>query len=76
MGHYTISMQGFIVLCLVFELWMVPLALLVMLLVQYGLIYRKGRHMWQQRAKRQSRSEISVDQQPAEVRTYQSRSVQ
>ena len=63
-------MQVFIVVCLVVELWMVPLVLAVMFLVQYGLVYGKGRHLWQQRAKRRSSassSELVIGQPLAEV---------
>ena len=62
--------QGFIVSCLVFEVWMVPLVLMMVFLVQYGLVYGRGRHQWQLQAKKQAittSSELSLDQAPVEV---------
>lgn len=47
---------------------MVPLLLLLVFLVQYAVIYRKGRHRWQLREKRQSNTVEDNLNQPEEVR--------
>ena len=47
---------------------MVPFLLLLVFLVQYAVIYRKGRHRWQLREKRQSSTLEDTLNQPEEVR--------
>ena len=48
---------------------MLPLLVLAVFLVQYGLVYGKGRHVWQLQARRQSGTvEASLDRPPEEVR--------
>lgn len=47
---------------------MVPCLLLLVFLVQYAVIYRKGRHRWQLKEKQQSTTVEDTLKQPEEVR--------
>lgn len=67
--HSTLALLVFIGVCVILELWMVPLLLVGGLAVQYVLVYGRGHHRWQRLAKRQSitASSESLDRPPLEV---------
>ena len=65
----AVLQQLFVVGCLLVELWMVPLLLVAGFLVQYGMVYWRGRHQWQRLAQKQASttSSDSLERPPLEV---------